>query len=209
MRKLRADTTTMRSAALLAVVAALLLAGCTVTPVAEPLSGLSPEEEQLYAQSFALQWSGIEVAGDPVVGVVAYVPSAGWGTAVAGCMNAAGYPDYGVTATGMTYPAREDDAEALALYTCIGEYPVQADFSSYANEAQLGYLYDYFRDSLVPCLATEGYTVPGAAPTREQFTRFTVEPRWNPYNALESRPTEGVRERCPASPFAGGLTVRY
>lgn len=190
-------------------VAALLLAGCSATPVVEPLTGLSEMEEQLYAQSFALRWSGIEVPDAPDVEVVAYVPSAGWGTAVSGCMNAAGYADYAATGAGMSYPSRQDDAETLALYTCIGRYPVQADFSAYANKAQLEYLYDYFRDSLIPCLAAEGYIVPGTAPSREQFTEFTVQPRWNPYNALLAEPGESVRERCPASPFAAGLTVRY
>jgi hypothetical protein len=190
-------------------VVALTLAGCAPAPVTEPLTGLSDEEEQLYAQSYALRWSGIEVGDAPSVDVVAYIPSAGWGTAVSGCMNAAGYADYTATPGGMTYPARNDADEERALYTCIGRYPVQADFSSYANKAQLEYLYDYFRDSLIPCLAAEGYVVPGQAPTREQFSEFTVQPRWNPYNALLTMPTTAVRERCPASPFAAGLTVRY
>ena len=191
------------------VVAALLLAGCTAVPMDEPLTGLAPEEEVLYAQSFALQWSGIEVPDAPEVPVVAYVPSAGWGTVVAGCMNAAGYDQYSATRSGMSYPSRDSEAETLALYTCIGQYPVQADFSAYANKAQLEYLYDYFRNSLVPCLAARGYIVPGTAPSREEFTELTVQPRWNPYNALRERPTEAVRESCPASPFAAGLTVRY
>ena len=189
--------------------AALLLAGCTAAPMAEPLTGLTADEEVLYAQSFALQWSGIEVPDAPEVPVVAYVPSAGWGTVVAGCMNAAGYEQYAATRSGMSYPSRESDAETLALYTCIGQYPVQADFSAYANKAQLEYLYDYFRNSLVPCLAARGYIVPGTAPSREEFTELTVQPRWNPYNALQKVPTEAVRESCPASPFAAGLTVRY
>lgn len=195
--------------ALAVIAATLALAGCTAAPVAEPLSGLSDDEELLYAQSFALEWAGIEVPNAPEVDVVAYVPPAGWGTVVAGCMNAEGYLDYSATTYGMTYPSRESDAESLALYTCIGRYPVRGDFSSYANEQQLEYLYDYFRDSLIPCLAGEGYLVPGTAPTRETFTEFTVLPRWNPYNALTERPPTEVRERCPASPFAGGLTVRY
>lgn len=191
--------------------AALMLAGCTATPLDEPVSGLSDTEEVLYAQSFALEWSGIEVDDAPVIDVIAYVPPAGWGTAVAGCMNAAGYSEYTVSRGGMTYPPRDasDDDESLALYTCIGRYPVQGDFSSYANKAQLEFLYDYFRDSLIPCLAAEGYVVPGIAPTRAQFTAFTVEPRWNPYNALLTKPSAAVREACPASPFAAGLTVRY
>jgi len=189
--------------------AALLLAGCSAAPTTEPPSGLSDEEELSYAQSYALQWSGIEVPDAPAVEVVAYIPSAGWGTAVSGCMNAAGYADYSATRTGMTYPSREDDAETLALYTCIARYPVQSDFSAYANKAQLEFLYDYFRDSLIPCLAAEGYIVPGTAPSREQFSEFTVQPRWNPYNALPSTPPAAVRERCPASPFATGLIVRY
>lgn len=195
--------------ALAALAAMLALAGCTTVPVGEPRSGLSDAEEQLYAQSFALEWAGIEVPGAPAVSVVSYVPPAGWGTVIAGCMNAAGYEDYSATRSGLSYSARESDAESLALYTCIGQYPVRGDFSAYANKAQLEYLYDYFRDSLIPCLAREGYLVPGTAPSKESFTAVTVLPRWNPYGALIDRPPADVRERCPASPFAGGLTVRY
>lgn len=189
--------------------AALLLAGCSAAPLVEPPTGLSDEEELLYAQSFALEWSGIPSSGIESVAVISYVPPAGWGTAVAGCMNAAGYPDYAATAAGMAYPLRETDAETEALYVCIARYPVRSDFSAYANTAQLGYIYDYFRDSLVPCLALEGYIVPGEAPSREQFTALTVQPRWNPYNALPESPPQSVRDRCPASPFPAGLTVRY
>ena len=188
---------------------ALALAGCAVAPVTEPATGLTDEEQLLYAQSFALEWSGIELADAPFVDVVAYVPSAGWGTAVSGCMNAAGYSDYSATRAGMTYPTRETEQETRELYACIGKFPVQSDFSAYANKAQLEFIYDYFRDSLVPCLAAEGYVVPGEAPSREQFIAFTVTPRWNPYGALQADPPESVRERCPASPFAAGLTVRY
>lgn len=192
------------------VIAAMLaLAGCAAAPIAEPRSGLSDAEELLYAQSFALEWAGIDVPEAPAVPVVAYVPPAGWGTVVAGCMNAAGYADYSATRSGMTYPSRESDAEALTLYTCIGRFPVRGDFSAYANTEQLEYLYDYFHDSLIPCLAAEGYLVPGTAPSREEFTELTVLPRWNPYNAMLQSPPADVRERCPASPFVGGLTVRY
>ena len=196
---------------LLGAMVALLLAGCTTIAQPEPLSGLSDSEEELYAQSFALQWSGIELDNAPTVDVVAYLPSAGWGTAVAGCMNAAGYGDYASTAAGMSFPPRDgtDEAENRALYTCIGEYPVQADFSAYANRAQLEFLYDYFQDSLVPCIEANGYLVPDTAPSREQFLEFTITPRWHPYKAMEARPPALLMERCPASPFSAGLMIRY
>lgn len=189
---------------------ALLLAGCA-TAHPEPLTGLTPDEEAQYAQSFALQWTGIELDDPPQVEIVSYLSSDEWGAAVSGCMNAEGYDNYVASADGFFFPARDDgdSAEALALYTCIGRYPVEGDFSAYANRAQLEFLYDYFQDSLIPCIESNGLDVPNTAPTRAQFVAFTVVPRWHPYNAMEVRPPLEVLERCPASPFAGGLTVRY
>jgi hypothetical protein len=189
---------------------ALLLAGCA-TAQPEPLTGLTEAEQAEYAQSFALQWSGIQLDDPPSIAVVAYVPADDWGAAVAGCMNSEGYDGYVGSGDGFSFPARDDTDEAQnrALYTCIGRYPVRADYSAYANHAQLEFLYDYFQDSLIPCIEANGYDVPNTAPARQEFVAYTVAPRWNPYKVMTDRATNELLERCPPSPFVGGLTVRY
>ena len=194
----------------LCAVFALLLAGCA-TAQPEPLTGLTEDEQAEYAQSFALQWSGIELEDPPSVDVVAYLPADDWGAALSGCMNSAGYDGYVDTGNGFFFPARSDSDEAqnLALYTCIGEYPVRADYSSYANHAQLEFLYDYFQDSLIPCIESSGFDVPDTAPARDEFVAYTVIPRWNPYKAMTQRATSELLGRCPPYPFASGLTFRY
>lgn len=194
----------------LCAILVLLLAGCA-TAQPEPLTGLTEAEQAEYAQSFALQWSGIQLDDPPRVDVVAYVPAADWGAAVSGCMNAAGYDAYVDTGDGFFFPGRSDadEAQNLALYTCIGEYPVRSDYSAYANHAQLEFLYDYFQDSLIPCIESSGYDVPNTAPARDEFVAYTVAPKWNPYKVMTERATTELLERCPPSPFVGGLTFRY
>lgn len=174
--------------------ALLLLSGC-VTHSRPPDGGLTRAEEAEYA----------EVLGDSVS--ITYVSSAGWGTVIAGCMNAAGYPEYvgsGPSISNGTSVIGGDIQQQLELNLCLQQYPILPDLSGSINLAQLDYLYDYYRDFLVPCLATAGYLSPVAAPTREQFVAFSAESRWTPFYGLPPRWREDslLLDRCPASPFA-------
>lgn len=125
--------------------------------------------------------------------VVANVPSAGWSTVISGCMRSAGFADYVIA---------ESDDEQRALDECVARYPAESAFSVYPSSAQLEQLYDYYRDTLVPCLAAHGFVSQGEAPSREEFTAARGQRRWTPYDALETRPPDAVRQRCAALPFS-------
>lgn len=96
----------------------------------------------------------------------------------------------------------------IEQYECrVGQmlYPADVD---YYTPAQLGFIYDYFHDVLVPCLQTQGLSV-GFTPTREEFTAAAGTVPWDPYTQLganlpPSRADE-IRLRCAAMPDADFL----
>jgi len=96
----------------------------------------------------------------------------------------------------------------IAQYECrVGQMPYPADIAYY-TPAQLGFIYDYFHDVLVPCLQTQGLSV-GFTPTREEFTAAAGTVPWDPYTDLgadlpPSRADE-IRLRCAAMPDADFL----
>ena len=86
--------------------------------------------------------------------------------------------------------------------------PNEAGF--YSTE-QLDYIYDYFQDTLVPCLQLQGLDV-GFAPNRSDFSAFAGSISWDPYSELgadlpPSRTAE-IMVRCPQLPAAGFLATQ-
>lgn len=80
--------------------------------------------------------------------------------------------------------------------------------AGYFSTAQLDYLYDYYQDTLVPCLQLQGLDV-GFAPSRSEFASVAGWVSWDPYSELgaavpPSRSAE-IRSRCPGYPAAGFL----
>ena len=96
-----------------------------------------------------------------------------------------------------------------ALYECqAAQIPYPTDVEYY-TPAQLGAIYDYFRDSLVPCLQVQGLDV-GVAPSRDEFVGVAGSIPWDPYTELgadlpPSRAAE-IRARCAALPDADFLS---
>ena len=180
------------------VAAMLLLSGCAVSTSSPPANGLSAEEEAEYANAFTQSLAGSDS--------IAYVPSAGWGTAIAGCMNSAGYPQYVGNGTSISNGGSDITNELeqqLDLNVCLTEYPLLPDLSNSVNLEQLDYLYDYFRDFLIPCLSVAGHPITGEIPTRAQFVVIQAEPHWHPYRSLEGASYDATRlfALCPPSPF--------
>lgn len=72
----------------------------------------------------------------------------------------------------------------------------------YFSSSELNYVYDYYADELVPCLATEGLSV-GYAPTRAEFVQAGWM-SWEPYRELGAKlppsRAEAVVEKCPQYP---------
>ena len=95
-----------------------------------------------------------------------------------------------------------------AQYQCLVAALPYPSVIGYYTPAQLGFLYDYFHDVLVPCLQAQGLSV-GFTPTREEFTAAAGTVPWDPYTELgadlpPSRADE-IRLRCAAMPDADFL----
>jgi hypothetical protein len=96
------------------------------------------------------------------------------------------------------------------MVSCESGLVLDPNDGGYFSAAQLDYVYDYFQDSLVPCLQLQGLDV-GFAPSRAEFAASSGWIVWNPYSELAadlppSRSAE-IRERCPELPpaeFLGG-----
>jgi len=103
---------------------------------------------------------------------------------------------------------RELSNELFACQVALILYPDEVE---YYTTAQLSFIYDYYRDILVPCLQTQGLDV-GYVPPREEFAGEAGFAPWDPYSELgadlpPSRATE-IRQRCPALPDADFLEPR-
>lgn len=181
-----------------AVATTLLLSGCAEARVA-PLSGLSEAELARYQDySGAKMWEfmGLPENERPDV-EIEYVGVEEWSEALATCSD-----------------VRDSAEEAGATpqvaitgeYRCRMRYQLRAGDLGLLNEAQLEYLYDYYQDTLVPCLRVHGVEVREVL-TRSQAVdigRFGAYP-WNPYGDMSrfTRDDPGDRtiwSECPAFP---------
>ena len=73
----------------------------------------------------------------------------------------------------------------LAEYTCRAQYQLAAGDLALLNGAQLNYLYDFYQDTLIPCLGVHGITLEDV-PSREEVVdvaRFGSYP-WHPFDQL-------------------------
>lgn len=102
-------------------------------------------------------------------------------------------------------------ASETAIFECLAAripYPTDVE---YYTPAQLGAIYDYFRDSLVPCLQVHGLDV-GTAPSRDEFVGVAGSIPWDPYSELgaDLPPSRAqvIRQQCPALPDAEFLDPR-
>ena len=111
------------------------------------------------------------------------------------------------------------DAEVLRLSAlfesemsrCKDGVVLTPNEAGFYSTAQLDFIYDYFQDSLVPCLQLQGLDV-GFAPNRSDFSAFAGSISWDPYSELgadlpPSRTAE-IMVRCPQLPAAGFLAAQ-
>ncbi len=126
------------------------------------------------------------------------------------CMASRGWPDYFSRSTGYGYRAIQlatTDEERLGWYGCFVAYPVDSEYTM-QSVAQFDLVYDYFQDTLIPCLDEQGYAI-SDAPTRLEFRTvwdgFT-DPLfpfvWNPYYDIVGAPADltALQQLCPPVP---------
>lgn len=197
-----------------ALIALLALTGCVqVTTPPEP--GFSGAQDQAYAEDSAdLMWANSpwsELRPDDLE--VKVVSEADWAPAVIGCLADAGYTGYvDIGFGGIMLPDSPTEAESLAQMLCFTTWQLSAEDTGRLNEAQLGYLYDYYRESVIPCYELAGLRV-GEAPSRADFIADggSWMPSGIPTDGLtsfeqgaspwyRSTPDNDLLARCPISP---------
>jgi len=129
----------------------------------------------------------------------------------AACMAQRGWPDYSSSEIGYSYQdisLVDSDPERLDWYECFAAYPVDSRYTLRSVD-EFDFLYDYYQDTLIPCLAENGHPVT-AAPSRLEFRtswKQWSDPLfpylWNPYYELRKHGAVDTTElelTCPAQP---------
>ena len=196
------------------LLSALTLAGC-VTVVEPPKAGLTEAEVQHFSHwNMDQSWyyTGISDELRPSVDQFVYVDPSDLGEPFVTCMNEAGYAQYQTESGGYSITDHEiDEQETITAYICTAKY--QVDPRDYLlNSEQLGYLYDYYRTTLLPCLARAGFTDVGRIPARQKMEQFNP---WNPYDGLPQDVFVKLTSKsllvqmCPAAPPGSGFEMQW
>jgi hypothetical protein len=176
--------------AVLVMAAFVGLAGCSAV-VSPPPSPTTDDFDDLLQQRLDAVWreTKLDDTARPPIGAGAILSQFAAGHAFSNCMQSLGWPEYYSHDTGYGYRALQlatSDEERLNWYECFAEYPVDGEFG-FSSIAQYDYVYDYYRDSLIPCLLSHGYALP-RAPDRMEFRTTWFEWSdplspyvWNPY----------------------------
>ena len=199
----------MTKSCAVALVAVLLLGGCTAAPTPE-----DPADVELYLQSrldTAWEQSTGRTTDRPSTAAVQLVLPDGWPYVMNRCMVESGFDGYsyepklGFSNAGARRSAT--GAEGLAWYRCSVSFPEIGDNDAPVSGTELAALYEYYRAILEPCLLIAGS--PAAdVPTREQFLDGGEgQPGgWNPYLSIElpasSSIVDSLLHRCAAYPTA-------
>jgi len=190
--------TASRLVGAVAVIAAsiVLLSGCA-EPRRAPPSGLSAQELAEYNDYIGQrlwQSTGLPDSLRPEV-TAEFVEPEEWTERLGSC----GDRWETVTSVG-------EQAAIITEYRCRMSYQLTPGVLSLLNTAQLDYLYDYYQDTLVPCLRIRGVEVPEVLSREEAVDvgRFSAYP-WNPYSEMSDATRDGVRDSttwaaCPPFP---------
>ena len=175
---------------LAAAAIALALSGCAT--VTTPRAGLTAAQLDDYYQLRAdLDWrrTGLPDELRPPPPTVHVVNGDQWATVLADCMNSAGYDNYSDEGGGfgsfyVERTAEEEQVEVATLFGCRSAVRLEGQDDFLFNPAQVDYLYEYFQDVLVPCLAVNEVEVM-EVPTRAEFVESNAG--WNPYFSVAKR----------------------
>jgi hypothetical protein len=183
---------------LVAVAAAstLLLGGCAAAHDPVPPGPTQADVDTAVARDLDAQWSAMNLppsVAKPEVARVAFTSLDSWSYRQLDCYLAAGLDahDVGGDFTVNGFRAGSPNgavpyAASIAIFTCQAQYPRDPRLVGYLSDAQVLYMYDYFRGRLAPCLRLLGYNVP-AAPGREHYlASVRLGQYWDPYYTARS-----------------------
>jgi hypothetical protein len=199
------------------VIAVLALAACaaeTDPPPPEQAGMLSQEltavEEQIVSRYLDNAWRNVvSIHPDairPEVDRVRLIHQTDWTTIIPDCLAEMGHhvePDANGSWSVQGGPGSEP--YFLAFYTCDAMYPVHPKYNAPMTDAKITQLYDYFLNSLKPCLEREGYTVP-PAPSLQRFQEtYRTDGGWLIYAgvadaAISMEELARINRVCPQVP---------
>lgn len=149
------------------VTATLLLSATLLTACqgSTEAAGTGAEDDYLRQVSASLaEFYGIE--HPPEVESVRYVDSDESDWVTRQCLLDAGYS---TDDTGMIqHPPGQEEAFALAQYTCRMMYPIAEKYNREWGNAEVEKQYEWTRDFVIPCLEDAGYSISGL-PSKEVF----------------------------------------
>jgi hypothetical protein len=187
-------------------VAALLVAltGCAPEPAAAP-RGYTPAQVDAIMSGWAAKqsslYAGHILGAQQTVGFVRFETASDWPGVIRSCEDRLGGSTFVSTSS--------QEANDYARAVCTIEYPSPGIRDRLRTPAQLAYTYDYYVNSLVPCLATSGVaidrsTIPSRASYRIQDDGGMFA--WSPYDALSASPRQttasvaALKAKCPSAP---------
>ncbi|OFS72220.1 hypothetical protein HMPREF3167_08190 [Trueperella sp. HMSC08B05] len=137
---------------------------------------------------------------------------------MAECMTDAGFSAKALQTGGLSYgkyPELQERAFQLAGYTCQMQFPFDPALARDWSAEQVGLVYDYWNEYMIPCLEGYGYaTDVSKRPSRESYVQnFFAEDgsgrEWFPTDLQPALEAEGghddVLEACPALPASDML----
>ncbi len=163
------------------VVLLLLVSGCASQPPAVD-TGIDP----LLAESLEASWTEFSArypdVSRPDVEVVRIMDAQARPAQLVDCLHEEGFPEAALDPDGgIAYEGSQLPAYDLAMYVCGARYPIDPKYLQPLTDEQLGALYDYYANELVPCIEAEGYSAP-EAPTRQYFIEHYDEGAWLVYS---------------------------
>lgn len=177
--------------ALAAVLALMVLTGC-VQVARPPAHGLTAEQSMAVANARADQvWSTSPYGESTPRDFDVTIVSAGeWPYATVRCMADAGFYDYSVVGSeGVSFEGTEmHEGEMYAQLRCFAGIQADPNELGGLNPDEFGYLYDYYRQTTVPCLQMAGVEI-SEPPTRAEF--IESQGNWAPNPTLEGNPVSG------------------
>lgn len=121
------------------------------------------------------------------------------------CLTAVGFPPE-VSGDSYTWqvPAAQAEVFTLADYRCAAQYPRLLAYSQPYTDAQMTLIYDWVKDTTVPCYAEQGHHVSGM-PTLEAFLEQyrTSQTWWLPQDGMDPitfEELEALELVCPRLP---------
>ena len=211
----------MRSSRVVAIVSAaaalaLLLSGCSGDPHPTPLGAAA--RVALYERSTTKQWDTFApttpAAFRPDLRVHTVSTGAQWVRDMSKCLGGKGLASLQSTADRPIDLAGASDIHdvntRISEFVCQAQHPTDAQLRAMLSPSEANVLYDYYVDSLQPCLLLNGGVVPVRPPSRAAFVSTYSSTSWSPYDASVVADTvvdgDGnisrtpLGERCPRFP---------